>query len=164
MKTPVLTRNPFPMRVPSLHPIQISKLFDIPTICQKLTLHGTELLDNEATAESLDILADDVLELQQITEEIDIDSDGAEETRRSRSKPREEGQGFNGTVLGGQGSMLTLTDYSLPSSRADTPADILISEPGGGVAVAEEEKSCRVCTYSNKPNVSACEICDTIFE
>ena len=162
MNSPVLTRKPTSNAY--LASTQISKLFDIPTICQKLSLHGAELLDNEATAESLDILADDVLELQQITEEIDIDSDGAEESR-SRSKPREEGQGFNGTVLGGRGvragSSMVMTDRSLPSSRADTPADIMMSEPGGGM---EEGKPCKVCTYSNKPDVFACEICDTIFE
>lgn len=141
MKAVVLTETAY---------IQISKLFDIPTICQKLTLHGTELNDNEATAESLDMLADDVVELQQITEEIDIDSDAES---RSRSKPREEGRGFNGTVLGGG----MMTDHSLPSSRADTP-DVMMSE------AAEEGKACRVCTYCNKRDVLACEICDTIFE
>ena len=73
------------------------------------------------------------MELQQITEEIDIDSDAES---RSRSKPREEGQGFNGTMLVGGGM---LTDHSLPSSRADTPADVSMSDPGEG-------KSCRLCT------------------
>ncbi|KAF5315656.1 hypothetical protein D9611_004911 [Ephemerocybe angulata] len=133
--------------------IMISELFEIPTICQKLVLHGTELEDNEATAESLDILANDVLELHQITEEIDIDASDTEEPRRS--KPREEGQGFNGTVLGWRGGGGGIpTDSSMPSSRTASPDPMLMVV----------EKPCKACTFANASDAYSCAICDTIFE
>lgn len=129
--------------------MQISELFEIPTICQKLFLRGTELDDNEATAESLDILAHDVLELHQITEEIDVD--GMSDSETGCKKPRDEGRGFSGTVLGGGG---WTTDSSMPSSRAASPdATMLV-----------DEKSCKACTFSNTLDAVSCAICDTNFE
>lgn len=129
------------------YPLQISELFDIPTICQKLTLHGAELQDNEATAESLQLLANDIIELQQITEEIDIDN--MSDSGSTRSRPRTQERGFNGTLLGGASG---LTDVSVPSSRA------------ASVDAMAVEKACKVCTYANDPSSVACEICDTVLE
>lgn len=129
--------------------LQISELFEIPTICQKLFLRGTELEDNEATAESLDILAHDVLELHQITEEIDID--GVSDSETGRRKPRDEGRGFSGTVLGGAG---WTTDSSMSSSRAGSPDAIMLVD----------EKSCKACTFRNTSDAVFCAICDTVFE
>ncbi|KAJ3544080.1 hypothetical protein NMY22_g2917 [Coprinellus aureogranulatus] len=129
--------------------VQISELFEIPTICQKLFLHGTELEDNEATAKSLDLLANDVLELRQMTEEIDVD--GLSDSETGRNKPRDEGRGFNGTVLGGGG---WTTDSSMPSSRATSPDH----------AMHIDEKACQACTFANASHAVSCVICDTILE
>jgi ubiquitin carboxyl-terminal hydrolase 48 len=127
---------------------QISEAYEIPTICQKLFLHGAELNDNEATAESLDLLAHDVLELHHVTEEIDVD--GISDSEADRKKPRDEGRGFNGTVLGGAG---WTTDSSMPSSPAATPDQITLVD----------SKPCNACTFSNSADALSCEICDTIF-
>ncbi|TEB26623.1 cysteine proteinase [Coprinellus micaceus] len=128
--------------------VQISEAYEIPTICQKLFLHGAELNDNEATAESLDLLAHDVLELHHVTEEIDVD--GISDSEADRKKPRDEGRGFNGTVLGGAG---WTTDSSMPSSPAATPDQITLVD----------SKPCNACTFSNSADALSCEICDTIF-
>ncbi|KAF5389843.1 hypothetical protein D9757_003699 [Collybiopsis confluens] len=65
----------------------------IPTICQRLLLHGRELLDNEATIESLNVLSNDALELYEESESPHF-SDSYD------GSPRDEGQAFMGTLLG----------------------------------------------------------------
>ncbi|EAU88811.1 hypothetical protein CC1G_01184 [Coprinopsis cinerea okayama7 len=127
--------------------IQISEIFDIPTICQRLFFQGKELADNESTVHDLAIPANDTVFLEQITEAMEIDSDDDSTTRR---RVREEGQGFNGTILGGG----SFTDSSRASSRAETPTSVLVSSV----------KSCKACTFDNALGALACEICTTVFE
>jgi hypothetical protein len=104
----------------------------IPTICQKLSHQGRELEDNSATVGSLQIYANDVLDLQEENEVIEIDPD-ADET-----KPKDEGRGFGGTLLGG-----------IPYQVYTPPKRV--------------EKSCSACTFSNDPDAISCMICDTSF-
>ncbi|KAJ3545017.1 hypothetical protein NM688_g5677 [Phlebia brevispora] len=76
--------------------IKIHAQFDIPTIYQRLYYQGHELEDNTATISSLNILANDVVELREDSEDIDLlgsDTEGG--TRQT-----DEGQGFGGTLLG----------------------------------------------------------------
>lgn len=113
---------------------QLQDEWNIPTICQRLFYHDQELKDNTATVESLQIYANDVLDLQEENEVIDIDSDTEER------KPRDEGRGFGGTLLGG------------------TPDRIGVSTPPSRV-----EKPCSACTFSNDPDAVNCTICDTAF-
>lgn len=118
--------------------IMIQEQFKIPTICQRLFHNGVEIHDNEATVGHLQFLAGDILDLQEANEVIEIDSDSDDPP--ARKKRREEGQGFNGTLLSG-----------MPSSREDTP--ILI--PLG--------KVCSACTFSNTVDALSCTVCDTVF-
>ncbi|KAJ4487816.1 cysteine proteinase [Lentinula aciculospora] len=74
--------------------VALQKEFEIPTICQRVVLHGQELLDNEATVESLHVLANDTLELYEESETLEI-SDSYDD-----AVPRQEGQGFGRTLLG----------------------------------------------------------------
>lgn len=75
--------------------VAISEQFEIPTICQRLLLHGKELLDNEASIESLRLLSNDILELHEESESHDFDESYEVVSRR------DEGKGFGGTLLGG---------------------------------------------------------------
>ncbi|KAH6918351.1 hypothetical protein BKA70DRAFT_13800 [Coprinopsis sp. MPI-PUGE-AT-0042] len=131
-----------PMTVKDLK-VEISAEFEIPTICQKLFFKDEELIDNEATIESLAIAANDTLYLEQISEALEVDSDSEQPAKRRR---REEGQGFNGTILGGFS-----TDSSQPSSRANTPGSLMA------------EKPCKSCTFSNPAHAQSCEMCENDF-
>lgn len=86
---------------------------------------------------SLQIYANDVLDLQQENEVIEINSDIEEK------KPRDEGRGFGGTLLGGTPDRTQGLDDHAPPSRV--------------------EKSCAACTFSNDPDAFSCTICDTAF-
>jgi hypothetical protein len=123
--------------------LQIANEFEIPTICQKLFFKNEELVDNEATVESLAIAANDTLYLEQIAETLEDDSESEQPAKRRR---KEEGQGFNGTILGGFS-----TDSSQPSSRGNTPGSLMA------------EKPCKQCTFSNPVNAQSCEICENDF-
>ncbi|GLB34824.1 putative cysteine proteinase [Lyophyllum shimeji] len=79
--------------------VMVQEQLSIPTICQRLFHHGKELTDNAATVEDLQILAHDILDLQQENEVHELGTDSDEERR-----PREEERGFGGTVLGGSRS------------------------------------------------------------
>ncbi|TFK30135.1 cysteine proteinase [Coprinopsis marcescibilis] len=125
--------------------IEISDLFDIPTICQRLLFDDKELADNKSTVEELGIPAHETIYLEQINEAMEIDSDTEPTPRR---KPREEGQGFSGTILGG-----SFTDSSRASSRADTPSSL-----------PPAEKACGACTFVNPVDAVSCEMCETAFE
>ncbi|KAJ3905046.1 cysteine proteinase, partial [Lentinula edodes] len=74
--------------------ILLHEEFGIPTIFQRLILHGQELLDNEATVESLHVLVSDTLELYEESESLEI-SDSYDDV-----VSKQEGQGFGGTLLG----------------------------------------------------------------
>ncbi|KAF8798163.1 cysteine proteinase [Phlegmacium glaucopus] len=125
--------------------IMVNEEFLIPTICQRLFYHGQELEDNSATVATLQLLANDVIDLREADEVIEIDSDS--DSRPINKRRREEGQGFWGTLLGN-------TDSSWSSSPEQTPVPPLGSE---------SEKPCLVCTFSNTFDAVACQICDTIF-
>ncbi|KAK2466793.1 hypothetical protein APHAL10511_001051 [Amanita phalloides] len=76
--------------------IKIQDEWNIATICQQLFHYGTELQDNAVTVAALEITANDVLELREVTEVHDLDSD-----TEGPSGSKDEGQGFTGTVLSG---------------------------------------------------------------
>ncbi|KAG5724013.1 Ubiquitin carboxyl-terminal hydrolase 48 [Termitomyces sp. T112] len=116
--------------------VMVQEELDIPTICQRLFHHGKELNDNAATMKSLEIFADDILDLRRENEAVELDSD-------SEVEPRDEGRGFDGTLLGSSGSVDQTTTL-LPSD-------------------SNEQKSCSACTFSNQIGALSCTICDTIF-
>ncbi|PPQ64679.1 hypothetical protein CVT26_002769 [Gymnopilus dilepis] len=117
--------------------IQASEEFTIPTICQRLFYNGQELEDNSVTVASLELLANDVLDLREVDEILDITSD----TDERPTKRQREGRGFVGTLLGS-------TDSPYSSSPEETSSD---------------GKSCLTCTFSNKPEAESCEICLSPF-
>ena len=95
---------------------------------------------------TLRILANDVIDLREVEEVIDLDSDS--DSKPINKKRREEGRGFGGTLLGGR-------DSSWSSSPEQTPLP--------PVALGSE-KPCLACTFSNTFDAVACQICDTFFE
>lgn len=114
---------------------------NIPTICQRLFHQGRELTDNAATAASLNIYANDVLDVRQENEIIESDSDSGE------TGPRDEGRGFGGTLLAGGADR--------PSSSPDKGTPPLSAGTG--------EKSCTTCTFSNESDAISCTMCETLF-
>ncbi|CAK5277621.1 unnamed protein product [Mycena citricolor] len=126
--------------------VQLQHELKIPTICQRLFLGKRELDDNTATLESLRVSAHAVLELEQETEVHEI-SDSDEAPKRKRR--REEGGGFGGTILGRSSPL-----------RASSPA----RAPSPSQAEPETGKICATCTYSNRVDLSQCEMCEnTVF-
>ncbi|KAJ3775406.1 cysteine proteinase [Lentinula raphanica] len=75
--------------------VSLHEEFDVPTIYQRLILHGQELLDNEATVESLHILANDTLDLYEESATLE-----AWDVYDDVISKQEEGHGFGGTLLG----------------------------------------------------------------
>ncbi|KDR73501.1 hypothetical protein GALMADRAFT_72029 [Galerina marginata CBS 339.88] len=124
--------------------ILVTEEFNIPTICQRLFHQGRELEDNTATVATLQLLVNDVLDLREVDEILEIDSDSDE---RPPSKRRREGPAFGGTLLGA-------TDSPWSSSPERTPAPMHTNA---------EEKPCIVCTYSNRFDAVCCEMCDAVF-
>ncbi|KAG6860930.1 hypothetical protein C0995_005885 [Termitomyces sp. Mi166 len=118
--------------------VMVQEELEIPTICQRLLHDGKELDDNTATMEALEIFAGDILDLRQENEVVDLDSDSEAERR-----PRDEGRGFHGTLLG--------------SSESVDQATIPLPSDGDG------EKVCSACTFSNRFSALSCTVCDTIF-
>ena len=116
---------------------QLQLELNIPTICQRLFYQGQELHDNAATVLSLNIAANDLLELRKENESLESESDSGERT------PKDEGRGFGGTLLAGG---------ARPSSSPDKD-----------IQRAPEEKSCSACTFANQPSALSCTICDTLF-
>ncbi|KAL0946674.1 hypothetical protein HGRIS_012863 [Hohenbuehelia grisea] len=118
--------------------VAIQAEMKIPTICQRLSYQEKELDDNAVDVATLGILANDILDLREENEVHDLDSD-FDDVPASK-KPRDEGAGFGGTLLGS----------SQPSSsREDTPM---------------AEKPCPQCTFANETDASACLICEFPFE
>ena len=95
---------------------------------------------------TLQLLANDVIDLREVEEVLEIDSDS--DSKPINKKRRDEGRGFGGTLLGARDS----SPWS--SSPEQTPLPSLAS----GV-----EKPCLACTFSNTFDAVACQICDTIF-
>ncbi|KAF9526995.1 cysteine proteinase [Crepidotus variabilis] len=115
--------------------------FSVPTICQRLFYQGKELNDNTATIESLNVFANDIIDLKEAEEVLDITSDSDEPPTKRK---KEEGSGFGGTLLGS-------VDVNWSSSPEQTPQPV------------DKEKACSACTFSNTFDASACQICDTIL-
>lgn len=120
---------------------QIQEELSIPTICQRLIYQEKELEDNGATVGTLGLLANDILDLRELDEVVEVNSDDDEPPLRKRR--RDEGSGFGGTLLG--------NDSCWSSSPEQTPHP------------ADREKACMACTFSNAFDASSCEICDTAF-
>ncbi|PPQ63065.1 hypothetical protein CVT24_005920 [Panaeolus cyanescens] len=129
--------------------IALSIEFSIPTICQRLYHGGNELGENEATVASLNILANDTLDLREVDETVEIDTD-SDETPAAKRR-REEGEGFGGTLLGGGGGL----DLACPRERDNGPT----------VSVALNiERACPACTFVNVATAVACEMCESALE
>lgn len=91
--------------------------------------------------ESLDVHANDIIDLKEAEEVIDITSESEEPPMKRR---KEEGSGFGGTLLGN-------ADVPWSSSPELTP------QP------TARGKICPACTFSNSSDASSCEICDSIL-
>ncbi|KAI0032221.1 cysteine proteinase [Vararia minispora EC-137] len=131
--------------------LQIFSELQIPTICQRLFRAGEELLDNSISLGTLGVLAHDVLELREESEDqdlLDVTSDG-------ENGRREEGRGFGGTLLGGD--FLPSESGTLTSSRSASERGSSPPEDSGGF------KQCGACTLRNPLNAVACSVCDTPF-
>ncbi|KAF9052908.1 cysteine proteinase [Panaeolus papilionaceus] len=128
--------------------IVLSSEFSIPTICQRLCYQGTELEDNEATVASLNILANDILDLREAEEVLEIDTDSDETPAPKRR--REKGQGFGGTLLGS--GVLEPTCSGATDNRIECDDEPKI------------EKACPVCTFANVASAVACEMCNSAME
>lgn len=127
---------------------QLQEELSIPTVYQRLFYGGQELQDNTVTAAALGILADDVLDMR---EETEGGSDADDHSAPAKKKPREEGRGFGGTLLGGS---------SQPGSRSSVEAaDVEIDSN----FLLSTLKSCSACTFANMADASHCEMCDTIL-
>jgi hypothetical protein len=116
----------------------VQEEFAVPPICQRLFLRGQELEDNNATVESLQIFANDTVDLRETEEVVDLTSDGDEPPSRKKKK---EGNGFSGTLLGS-------ADVPWSSSPEQTP---------------ELKKECSACTFSNPSETLSCQMCYTRF-
>jgi hypothetical protein len=97
---------------------------------------------------TLQLVANDVIDLREVEEVIDLD-DSDSDSKPVNKKRREEGRGFGGTLLGGRDSS------SWSSSPEQTPLPPVASG---------SEKPCLACTFSNTFDAVACQICDTFFE
>lgn len=109
----------------------------IPTICQKLFYKNQELEDNTATAESLGVLMNDVLDLRE-EGEVDGSDDG---TWRKRAE-----KGFRGTLLATTACQANLSCDAGTSSEG---------EPSH-----EAVKACPSCTYNNPSDALLCGMCE----
>lgn len=107
--------------------------------------------DNDATIDSLGVLANDTLDLREQLEDADLlDSNSENEQMKQRKRQRrEEGPGFEGTLLGNGGH--TSSDHSCHHEDDPNPDHL---EPG---------HACPACTFQNTPDALACAMCDTIF-
>jgi len=116
---------------------QLQDELNIPTICQRLFHQGCELVDNSATVTSLNIYANDVLDVRQEKEMLESDSDSSE------ARPKDEGRGFGGTLLAG--------GVDRPSSSSDKGTPLHVG------------KLCNACTFSNELDAVNCTMCETLF-
>ncbi|KAK0210866.1 hypothetical protein DFS33DRAFT_1252154 [Desarmillaria ectypa] len=125
--------------------VMLQKIFNISPIYQRIFYLGQELEDNMATAATLNIFANDILELREQNEVHELSSDDDEiPSKRPR---REEGSGFGGTLLGGSNNVSTSREQS------ETPPK------SSGV----EQKPCGTCTLLNDSDALTCTMCDTPF-
>ncbi|KAF8637340.1 hypothetical protein AX17_002841 [Amanita inopinata Kibby_2008] len=103
--------------------VQIQDDWGISTICQRLFYQGAELLDSASTVESLGIVANDVLELREVNEVHDLDSDAEDVLNNT------EGEGFSGTLLSGSLDSQQLTPASsykaCPTCTFHNPVHVL---------------------------------------
>ena len=138
---------------------QVEKEFQIPIMLQRLYHDDKELSDSAATVSSLDILADDVLELEEHKEVFDIsDTDEAPEAKRQRR----EGNGFGGTLLS-----LSAPGDPVQPTEAITK-DVVEKEEADhdlktAILQSVAEKACGACTFANIVDATECAICYTLF-
>lgn len=104
--------------------------------------------DNEATVASLNILANDILDLREAEEVLEIDTDSDETPAPKRR--REKGQGFGGTLL--RSGVLEPTCSGATDNRIERDDEPKI------------EKACPVCTFANVASAVACEMCNSAME
>ncbi|KAI0321663.1 hypothetical protein OF83DRAFT_1168297 [Amylostereum chailletii] len=131
--------------------LMLQEELDIPTICQRLFYQGCELHDNGATVAVLGILANDVLDLREEREDVDLLDISDSEHQRSRR--RDEGGGFGGTLLGGD-----IPSDSITSTYDDSGTERTSSPPDMDTA-----KACSACTFRNPIPALACSMCETPF-
>lgn len=129
---------------------QIQDQLDIPTISQRLYYEGVELDDNEETIDSLGVLTNSSLDLREQVEDADLLDSNSESEKRQGNRRREEGPGFEGTLLGNG----THTSSSHSSQHEDDPDP----EPPQSVG-----RSCPACTFQNPLGVLVCSMCNTIL-
>lgn len=101
------------------------------------------------TVAALNIYANDVLELQTEPETVESES-GLEE---AGSQPREEGNGFRGTLLTGR-----VEARSSSPVLSDQNTALLVQ-----VTAETGSKPCSRCTLSNEPDAVECAACCTPF-
>ncbi|EIN07261.1 cysteine proteinase [Punctularia strigosozonata HHB-11173 SS5] len=123
--------------------MSIQDQLGIPTIAQRLYLRGQELKDNTKTAAELEISTDDVLELQEISEDFDaLDSDIEHEFS---SNKRSRTEGFVGTKLVGR-------------SSPDAPKEKSSAREMGNVPTASE-----IQPASTDEDLHECPICEKLM-
>ena len=115
----------------------------IPTIYQRLYYQGRELEDKDATVASLHILANDILDLREESEDIDLLNSGSDREGKSG-----DGGGFSGTLLSGNGH-----HSSSPHAASDRDE-----------ASQNGTKACLACTFDNPLDEPLCTMCKTPFE
>ncbi|KAJ7709699.1 hypothetical protein B0H17DRAFT_999051 [Mycena rosella] len=122
--------------------VELQKELKIPTICQRLFYGSRELDDNTATVASLQIYANDIIDLKEENEIHEIsDSDDVPKKKR-----RDEG-GFGGTLLG------------RTEGRSSSPPKPVEAPPP-----PPTEKACGACTFTNPVDLLACSMCNnTVF-
>jgi ubiquitin carboxyl-terminal hydrolase 48 len=98
------------------------------------------------------MFANEVLDLREINEvhEVDSDFDGQPNKRRRIETER----GFGGTVLSGGLGDHDSSPRQSSDSRENTPL---------GFSTPASEKVCTACTLLNAYDAVACKVCDTVF-
>ncbi|KAF9265554.1 cysteine proteinase [Marasmius fiardii PR-910] len=129
--------------------INLQKLLDIPTICQRLIYKSQELDDGSVTLGSLGVLANDIFDFHEQNEVHEINDGDSDDESGSK---RDEGRGFGGTLLGGSdvvGSTTALPSKPFGEAGTDGIAEL------AGLA----ERSCSACTFINPPSAVMCDMC-----
>ncbi|TFK55130.1 cysteine proteinase [Heliocybe sulcata] len=121
--------------------LKVQETSEVPVICQRLFYRGQELDDSSATIGSLGILSNDVIDVQQASEEAMND----ESEHAANKKPRiDDGRAFDGTMLGRQ---------------CEPPPDATGQENVGSAVL--EVGECSACTYRNVEGAQVCIMCET---
>ena len=114
-------------------------------LSQRLYYRGVELDDRSKTIADIQIFDRDTIHMKEDNEAIDLDSD-AEEPAKKKAR-RNEGNAFEGTVLGG--SLVSRTPQQ-STHEADVSNHLT--------------KACAVCTFENEPTAFECAMCSKILD